>query len=167
MPARLAGFALTDIVAMLLPLHVIRTLNMSPMKKIGLGVVFSLGAIIVAFAFVRLAHVISATNGGPHDPATAASGPMILAMWSYIEATVAVIVATLPAFGFLLNRNRGSTNRSSNNHTIATIGGSAMNRRRQVTDFDGDDSSQVELTPVGIITKTVDFNLKESSVHTS
>jgi hypothetical protein len=77
-----------------------------------LVVLFSLGGIIIAFAFARLVQVTKATSDTAKDPTTVANGPVLLSMWSQIEASVGVIVATLPAFRFLLSKNRQATNKT-------------------------------------------------------
>jgi hypothetical protein len=92
---------------MVLPLKLLWKLQVSPQQKFGLAVIFSLGTIIVAFAFARLAQVTKATSNP--DPASLANGPIILSMWSHIESSVSVIVSTLPAFRYLLNGKAGRT----------------------------------------------------------
>ncbi|KAH6861191.1 hypothetical protein BKA58DRAFT_48332 [Alternaria rosae] len=96
-----------DALIMLLPLNLLRKLQVSPQQKFGLAVIFSLGTIIIAFAFARLAQVTKATSNP--DPTTLADGPVLLSMWSHIESSVSVIVATLPAFRYLLNGKMGRT----------------------------------------------------------
>lgn len=98
---------IADALIMLLPLNLLRKLQVSPQQKFGLAVIFSLGTIIIAFAFARLAQVTKATSNP--DPTTLADGPVLLSMWSHIESSVSVIVATLPAFRYLLNNNMGRT----------------------------------------------------------
>ena len=92
---------------MLLPLNLLRKLQVSPQQKFGLAVIFSLGTIIIAFAFARLAQITKATSNP--DPMALADGPVLLSMWSHIESSVSVIVATLPAFRYLLNGKMGRT----------------------------------------------------------
>ncbi|GFP60640.1 hypothetical protein TASIC1_0030000100 [Trichoderma asperellum] len=53
----------------------------------GLAILFSLGAIIVAIALVRLVQVTKATGDSAEDPTTIANGPVLLSMWSHIEST--------------------------------------------------------------------------------
>ncbi|KAB2098871.1 hypothetical protein AG0111_0g12886 [Alternaria gaisen] len=96
-----------DALIMLLPLNLLRKLQVSAQQKFGLAIVFSLGTIIIAFAFARLAQVTKATSNP--DPAALADGPVLLSMWSHIESSVSVIVATLPAFRYLLNGTMGRT----------------------------------------------------------
>ena len=77
-------------------------------QKAGLAGLFSLGTIVIVFAFVRLFNVTKATKDSQVDPTTLANGPIILSTWSTIEAAVGTIVANLPAFRSLLT-NRGQT----------------------------------------------------------
>ncbi|KAI4667611.1 uncharacterized protein J4E88_010275 [Alternaria novae-zelandiae] len=98
---------IADALIMLLPLNLLRKLQVSPQQKFGLAVIFSLGTIIIAFAFARLVQVTKATSNP--DPTTLADGPVLLSMWSHIESSVSVIVATLPAFRYLLNGKMGRT----------------------------------------------------------
>lgn len=93
---------------MLLPLRLLMTLRISLRQKLGLSCLFSLGIIVVVFAFVRLFNVTKATAESQTDPTTVANGPILLSLWSTIEAAVAVIVANLPAFRTLL-RNSGNS----------------------------------------------------------
>jgi hypothetical protein len=166
---------------MLLPLNLLRKLQVSPQQKFGLAVIFSLGLIIVAFAFARLAQVTKATSNP--DPTTMADGPVLLSMWSHIESSVSVIVATLPAFRYLLNKNMGRTRPSPSVPVYASAGPSASgtkSKTRQV--FSGqrwshstairlpssergrkisnDWGSETELRPMAGIEKHVDYTVE-------
>ena len=103
---------------MLLPLRLLWTLRISLKQKLGLGVLFSLGSIVIAFALFRLSQVSKATSNIKLDPTTEADGPIILALWSVIEAAVAVLVANLPAFRSLLT-NRGNAQSTSDRNKIS------------------------------------------------
>ena len=96
---------------MLLPLRLLATLRINAKQKLALAGMFSLGLIVIAFAFVRLVEVTKATAKSKTDPTTVAEGPILLSVWSVIEAAVAVVVANLPAFRSLL-RTRGKTGAS-------------------------------------------------------
>ncbi|OCL02113.1 hypothetical protein AOQ84DRAFT_401401 [Glonium stellatum] len=98
-----------DCLIMLLPLNLLRNLQISASQKFGLATIFSLGSIIIAFAVVRLMQVTKATSQASIDVTTTANGPILLSMWSDIESAVSIIVATLPAFRFLLNGKIGRT----------------------------------------------------------
>ncbi|KAL6884452.1 hypothetical protein GGI43DRAFT_322820 [Trichoderma evansii] len=142
-----------DVLTMILPLHLLRNLTISRPHKFGLAILFSLGAIIVAIALVRLVQVTKATGDSAEDPTTIANGPVLLSMWSHIESTVSMIVATLPAFRFLRKRNANTT-RTTNKYSVATIGGTGGSRSRpwqhgatNEATIRGSDS-QTELRPV-------------------
>ncbi|KAF3053180.1 hypothetical protein E8E11_011459 [Didymella keratinophila] len=75
-----------DAVIMILPLNLLRKLQINARQKFGLAMIFSLGTIIIAFAFARLAQVTKATSNAAKDPTTVADGPVLLSMWSHIES---------------------------------------------------------------------------------
>ena len=171
---------------MLLPLNLLRRLRVTPQQKLGLAVIFSLGTIIIAFAFVRLAQVTKATSNP--DPATLADGPVLLSMWSHIESSVSVIVATLPAFRYLLNTNAGRTRPGPSappayGSAVPTTIGSKSRARRAFSEYglsqntglrlpsselgrksSNDWVSETELRPMKGIEKQVDFTVKRGLV---
>ncbi|KAF3803278.1 hypothetical protein GCG54_00013386 [Colletotrichum gloeosporioides] len=157
-----------DIFIMILPLNLLRKLTTSRTHKLGLVVLFSLGAIIIAFALVRLAQVTKATSDTAKDPTTVANGPVLLSMWSHVESTVSIIVATLPAFRFLLSKNRNATRQAPSKYAVQTIGGSGMSLRsrrwqrggERLNGGESDGSvldSETELRPVRGIHKEVEY----------
>lgn len=171
-----------DAVIMILPLNLLRKLQINARQKFGLAIIFSLGTIIIAFAFARLGQVTKATSDAAKDPSTVADGPVLLSMWSHIESSVSVIVATLPAFRYLLNgkigRTQGRSNtreRSGRRSTTQTADQSRVRRvlsgqwggtssravsnrvDRKVTDNDW--GSEIELRPVQGIEKHVEYSL--------
>ena len=93
---------------MILPLRLLVTLQISLKQKLGLACLFSLGTIVIVFAFIRLSKVTKATAESQINPTTEADGPILLSLWSTIEAAVSVIVANIPAFRSLL-KNRSKT----------------------------------------------------------
>jgi hypothetical protein len=98
---------LTDAV-MLLPLRLLVTLKVNLRQKLALAGLFSLGTIVIIFAFVRLFEVTQATAESKTDPTTVAKGPILLSVWSVIEASVAVVVTNLPAFRSLFTTHRNT-----------------------------------------------------------
>ncbi|TQN64877.1 hypothetical protein CSHISOI_10461, partial [Colletotrichum shisoi] len=126
--------------------------------KLGLAVLFSLGGIIIAFAIARLIRVTKATGDAAKDPTTVANGPALLSMWSHIESSVSIIVATLPAFRFLLGRNRTATRKTTNKCDGPTIGGSGDDSYRHGSA----QGSETELTPVRGIQKEIMFKTEHS-----
>lgn len=92
---------------MLLPLRLICTLRISVTQKLALACLFSLGMVVVVFAFLRLYNVTKATSEGVVDETKLAGAPLILSLWTQIEAAVAVIVANLPAMRSFMRRQLG------------------------------------------------------------
>lgn len=84
----------SDLMIMALPLSVLPTLHLDKRKKIGLGVAFCLGAIIICVAIVRLTQVIV---GDQVDLVG-------LAIWGAVETATALIVGSLPPLKSLLAR---------------------------------------------------------------
>jgi hypothetical protein len=89
---------------MLLPLNMIRKMQLAKRQKVALAFLFGIGAVIIAIAIVRLYEVSPATTDIDQNVSLIATAPMTLSAWSHIEASVAVIVASLPTFRFLLSR---------------------------------------------------------------
>ncbi|PSN70546.1 hypothetical protein BS50DRAFT_619355 [Corynespora cassiicola Philippines] len=102
-----------DVLIMILPLKLLWNLQISLRQKIGLAVIFSLGTILIVFAFVRLVQVSRANALTAKDPTTFENGPLLLNTWSHIECSVSVIVASLPAFRSLLRGKIGRTQPTS------------------------------------------------------
>ncbi|KAH8808634.1 hypothetical protein F5884DRAFT_378380 [Xylogone sp. PMI_703] len=121
-----------DFLIMLLPLRLVLTMKISLKQKLGLCVLFSLGIIVIVFAFIRLFNVTQATAESETNPTTVADGPILLSLWSMIEAAVAVVVANLPAFRTLLRKRDSSTANSPHERRrgySTTIGSKVMNKR--------------------------------------
>ncbi|EFQ30669.1 uncharacterized protein GLRG_05813 [Colletotrichum graminicola M1.001] len=163
-----------DLLIMVLPLNLLRKLTISRSHKLGLTVLFSLGGVIVAFAIARLVQVTKATGDAAKDPTTVANGPVLLSMWSHIESSVSVIVATLPAFRFLFSKNRDMARKTTNKYASPMIGGPggvslrSMRRQKGAVRLDGRDSdmtisaqgSETELRPFRGIEKKVVFEVE-------
>ncbi|CAH0041172.1 unnamed protein product [Clonostachys rhizophaga] len=85
----------SDVMIMALPIAVLPSLQLNRKKKIGLGIAFSIGFIIIAVALVRMSQILI---GQTVD--------MIgLAIWGAIETMTAVIVGSLLPLKALLTRN--------------------------------------------------------------
>ena len=84
----------TDLMIMALPIAVLPSLQLDMRRKIGLGIAFSLGIIIICVAIVRMTQVII---GQTVDLVG-------LAVWGAIETSVAIIVGSLPPLKALLSR---------------------------------------------------------------
>lgn len=126
---------------MLLPLNLLRQLQLGRKKKAGLAGVFAVGLLIMVFAVVRLVEVTQATAAVALDPTRVAESPIKLSAWSHIEGSVSIIVASLPTFQFL--RRGGTTSKSSNKSpqtpqdigkSLRTIGSSRANVKRSHPD---------------------------------
>ncbi|KAL8711637.1 MAG: hypothetical protein Q9220_004047 [cf. Caloplaca sp. 1 TL-2023] len=88
--------ATTDIrVVMSLGLRLLHNLKISLKEKLMLGAVFSVGLIKIAFAVIR---VVKVGASAEHV------NPIWLALWSMVEASVAVVVVCLPSFKALFAR---------------------------------------------------------------
>lgn len=121
-------------IVMLLPLRLLITLRINLKQKFALAGLFSLGSIVIIFAFIRLFEVSRATEESKTNPTTVAEGPILLSIWSVIEAAVAVVVTNLPPFRALLGSqsrrntkasqsgNRYRSQYSDANSKTATIG---------------------------------------------
>ena len=82
---------------MALGLRLLRRLQISPKEKLALAAIFSVGLIKVTFAIIRVVKIgASATH----------VNPIWLALWSMIEASVAVAVVCLPSFRVLFAHGR-------------------------------------------------------------
>ncbi|KAL2860986.1 uncharacterized protein BJX67DRAFT_375674 [Aspergillus lucknowensis] len=89
---------LTDLMIMGFALSIVWSTRITFRQKVGLGVVFSLGAIIIAFSVVR---AINITGRAYSDQAG-------LAVWSIAESSISVIVGCLPPFKTFLSRSNSS-----------------------------------------------------------
>ncbi|KKZ64885.1 hypothetical protein EMCG_09203 [[Emmonsia] crescens] len=88
----------SDLLIMLLPLFLLMKARISMKQKIGLGCMFSLGLIIIAFSFVRFYEIKKVTRVLETDYTVLIQGPICLSMWSQIEAAIALLVTNIPAF---------------------------------------------------------------------
>lgn len=91
---------------MALGLRLLRKLQIRRNEKLALGAIFSVGFIKIAFAVVRVVKIgVSATH----------VNPIWLALWTMIEASVAIVVACLPSFRVLFAHGR---RRSESRHAV-------------------------------------------------
>jgi hypothetical protein len=144
----------TDIMLAVLPIHLLVGLRISKKQKYGLGAIFSLGLVIVAFSIIRLVKIIHAISTA--NP----NGNVSLALWSMLETSVgkgspfenlhvyslkfhvATIVGSLPPLKFLISR-RGDAGYSPKPKqsqwpgakTLTTIN-SHTARRHHISDYD-------------------------------
>ncbi|KAF1957015.1 hypothetical protein CC80DRAFT_534987 [Byssothecium circinans] len=89
----------TDFIIILLPMPVIRTLNLARKQKWALIGVFALGGFVCVMSIVRLHSLVAISNSA--DP-TYDNPPA--AKWSAVESNVAIICSCLPALRPLFTR---------------------------------------------------------------
>ncbi|KAI4228834.1 MAG: hypothetical protein L6R36_001336 [Xanthoria steineri] len=91
------GDIVSDLMIMGLGLRLLWNLQISAREKIALGTIFSVGFIKITFALIRVVKIgATATH----------VNPIWLALWSMIEASVAIVVACLPSFKVIFARGR-------------------------------------------------------------
>ncbi|OIW22711.1 hypothetical protein CONLIGDRAFT_694968 [Coniochaeta ligniaria NRRL 30616] len=117
----------SDLMIMAIPISILPSLQLDRRRKIGLGVAFSLGAIIVIVALVRMTQVIRIDGSNQVDMVG-------LAIWGAVESATAVVVGSLPPLKALLSRSMEKYHRSTGKkgnayatgrtpHSMATSGG--------------------------------------------
>ncbi|KAI5458328.1 hypothetical protein BGZ63DRAFT_427580 [Mariannaea sp. PMI_226] len=84
----------SDIMIMALPISVLPSLQLDKKKKIGLGIAFCLGVIIICVASVRMSQVI----------VNQTVDLVGLAIWGAVETATALIVGSLPPLKSLISR---------------------------------------------------------------
>jgi len=114
---------------MLLPLRHVWTLRISVAQKLALVCLFSLGVVVVAIAIIRLYDVTKATSEGAVDETKLADAPLILSLWSQIEAAVSVIVANLPSLRSFMHRRPGGPKYGSQESDISSGSSSDASKR--------------------------------------
>ncbi|KAG5926840.1 hypothetical protein E4U42_002918 [Claviceps africana] len=145
----------SDLLTMILPLHLLRNLTVTKLQKLWLVTVFSLSIIIIAVALVRLMQVVEATEESKHDLLAGVRMLLARSLWSQIESMVALIVAALPALRFI-GKQRIVKDKVPNSYGLVTIGGTGRSRPRPwELDECGDDlasrhSSQTELDKASV-----------------
>ncbi|KAK2806809.1 hypothetical protein FQN50_005671 [Emmonsiellopsis sp. PD_5] len=104
----------TDIMIMALPIAALPSLQLDRRKKVGLGIIFGLGFIIICVAVVRMTQVV---RGGAVDLVG-------LAIWGAVETATAIVVGCLPPLKSLVSRGlkkyqttrKSSSNRQRRNY---------------------------------------------------
>ncbi|KAK2732932.1 hypothetical protein FQN55_003852 [Onygenales sp. PD_40] len=123
-----AGFNIgSDIVILLLPMPVLRTLHMRRNKRLALIGIFSVGSLAVIASIVRIyaLHVWSSNQSDvPYTGAT-------ILIWSQIEINVAIISASIPSLKALFSRAFSGTTVAGNSQGYYKYGGQTYSRRRQ------------------------------------
>jgi hypothetical protein len=96
---------------MVLPIWVLRTIQIPRKQKFGLGILFSLGIIIIAFELFRFFEFLPLTDGGG-----SLTMPII---WSVLETNIAIVVSCLPIYRTLLDNEKKRIARRSRVETAA------------------------------------------------
>ena len=86
----------SDLATMALPLAMLRRLQMRWGQKVGVGLIFCLSFVSVAFSTLRMAESFL-------------GGSELNILWIHLEEIVAVVVSALPSYYSLFNRRRGQT----------------------------------------------------------
>ena len=89
----------SDIFLILLPVPIIKRLNITRTKKIGLACMFSIGLIVIITAILRFTTLREAAMKASFDPS---SGTLISTTWTTAEAALAIICANTPMLRQLL-----------------------------------------------------------------
>ncbi|KAL6714542.1 hypothetical protein ACLMJK_007967 [Lecanora helva] len=92
---------LTDIIILLMPIHVVWNLKTTYWKKVGVVLVFSVGFIAPAFSLVGVIVRFKTT----HSDDTTWNQPSIL-MWGVAEVSTGIICVCIPPLGILFRRHR-------------------------------------------------------------
>ncbi|KFA70235.1 hypothetical protein S40285_09447 [Stachybotrys chlorohalonatus IBT 40285] len=98
----------TDIVCIALPLYILKGLNMSSRKKLGLMVVFGFGILTTAFSCIRLYFLYQTFNSNNPDDRYS-----ITFTFSAIEVNLAIATASAPGIWPLIANRLGSHTRVS------------------------------------------------------
>ncbi|KAI6266385.1 hypothetical protein MCOR27_006292 [Pyricularia oryzae] len=125
---------IADIAIMILPLNLLRKLMIPRGAKAGLVFIFSLGTIIIIFAFIRLAQAVSSMQQVSGDIKEATKTPIILSQWGFLECAVGIIVAMLPAFRFLFSKNRANASKANKGKWPGSSGAPSSGRSARKTD---------------------------------
>ncbi|USP81674.1 hypothetical protein yc1106_08948 [Curvularia clavata] len=126
---------LTDFAIILLPIPVIRSLNLGKRQKIGLISIFAVGGFVCIVSILRLQSLVAISNSSDqtYDNPPAAT-------WSSVETNVGIICACLPLLRPLLtkyfprafpSRHRSNYSRPNYAATFGSKGGSKALRSKQ------------------------------------
>ena len=96
----------TDLMIMALPISILPSLHLDSRRKVGLGVAFSLSAIVISVAIVRMTQVISGQS----------VDLVGLAIWGAVESSTAMVVGSLFPLKALLSRSVKKYSSSKNKY---------------------------------------------------
>ncbi|KAF4992906.1 hypothetical protein FGRMN_6849 [Fusarium graminum] len=152
-----------------IPLSQLRKMNMDWKKKIGVGIMFSVGIFVTIMSILRLNAVIKLRAGLGANNATWEYTEF--ALWSSIEISTGIICACLPSFRVLLVRIfpklDGSSQRNYYQYGSNNLGKAKPAHNRPLDEVgQGDKTSHhSRVDPVGIIcsrTYEVEFGQKDN-----
>lgn len=121
---------------MLLPIGLIRNLQLPTARKLSVGALFSLGGICMLASIIRVVQVGKTTVASNNQPSLT-----WLALWSMIESSVAILVGCGPGF------YRKATS-ASNSRKTPYYGMERQSKTSKVKDVLSTDGGLVPLHPV-------------------
>ncbi|KAJ5963864.1 uncharacterized protein N7479_003740 [Penicillium vulpinum] len=135
-----------DLVILALPLYPLSQLRLQRSKKIGLLVVFGMGAFVCVTTIIRITTLVQSANDT--DPT---SGPIPATIWSVVEANTGIICTCLPVFRHplqflfprLFNSSQPTTNPYSKHATRHTPLPSGSERNLTHDDLWQDDGMEM------------------------
>ncbi|KAF8462362.1 hypothetical protein BDZ91DRAFT_850601 [Kalaharituber pfeilii] len=137
---------INDIILMVLPLAVLRTLNLRRRDLFALSFVFLVGIITILAAIIRyiVVHQTYTNPGEANNAEKKINDIMVVMSWCLIEAFLAQIAFCLPAFRVFLRNRKGDRSAPRPIGGQNTVGSSGRKRfKDQISD---DSVSQTELT---------------------
>jgi hypothetical protein len=96
---------------MALPIKLLTFLHVSPAQRLALIGIFSVGAIVIACALVRLTQIV----------AQARSDPVGLAVWGIVESSMSVVVGSLPGLKSFFGRAWDRTFKRYSGHQLNSL----------------------------------------------
>ncbi|KAI9718924.1 MAG: hypothetical protein M1812_003808 [Candelaria pacifica] len=114
---------------MALPLRILTALRISIRQKLALGGIFCLGGIIITFSIVRAVETSSSLT---NSWSLKESDPVWLALWSILEASVAVCVSSLPTMRLFFTKTTTTSPGVSPPGGSNTIGSASSNPLRRI-----------------------------------
>ncbi|KAI9697983.1 MAG: hypothetical protein M1836_004336 [Candelina mexicana] len=114
---------------MALPLRILTALRISIRQKLALAGIFCLGFVIIIFSIVRAVETSSSLT---NSWSLKESDPVWLALWSILEASVAVCVSSLPTMRLFFTKTTPSSPGATPRGASNTIGSASSNPLRRI-----------------------------------
>ncbi|KAH8890587.1 hypothetical protein GQ53DRAFT_721375 [Thozetella sp. PMI_491] len=151
-----------DVWMLAIPLSQLRSLNLHWKKKIGVGIMFSVGTFVTVVSILRLQSLVSFATS-----TNLTWDQFDVSNWSTIEINVGIICACLPTMRLILVRlfpkQLGSSQYTNNYHQYASNPKSAGRSRSKTTGEDGSPSSSTNRTIVCQTTYTIEYGDSDGS----